>query len=135
MISKDFALAGRAIFTIENPKGERYTFRIKEGKKTPGRPACFFGGILTGSDNTNDYRFVGIVDAQTMRLRATAKGLASTAQAFKTLDWLLMVVDGKRTLPEGYKVFHAGRCGRCGRLLTVPESIISGIGPECARKM
>lgn len=135
MISKDFALAGRAIFTIENPNGERFTFRIKEGKKTAGRAPCYFGGVLAGSDNTSDYRYVGIVDAATMRLRATAKGLQPTAQAFKTLDWALMLIDGKRTLPSGYKVFHAGRCGRCGRLLTVPESIISGIGPECARRM
>jgi hypothetical protein len=35
----------------------------------------------------------------------------------------------------GWKVHHEGRCGRCGRTLTVPESIESGIGPECAKKM
>jgi hypothetical protein len=29
-------------------------------------------------------------------------------------------------------VWHEGRCGRCGRKLTVPESIESGFGPECA---
>jgi len=30
-------------------------------------------------------------------------------------------------------VFHEGACGRCGRTLTVPESIASGFGPECIR--
>lgn len=27
-----------------------------------------------------------------------------------------------------------GACGRCGRKLTVPGSIASGIGPTCAEK-
>lgn len=30
--------------------------------------------------------------------------------------------------------YHEGRCGRCRRKLTVPESIINGIGPVCAAK-
>jgi hypothetical protein len=34
-------------------------------------------------------------------------------------------------LPEQVEVHHEGRCGRCGRALTVPESIESGFGPEC----
>lgn len=31
--------------------------------------------------------------------------------------------------------YHEGRCGKCARVLTVPESIINGIGPICAKKM
>ena len=30
---------------------------------------------------------------------------------------------------------HEGRCGRCGRALTVPESIDTGFGPHCAAEM
>lgn len=33
------------------------------------------------------------------------------------------------------EVWHEGRCGRCARRLTVPESILIGIGPECAEIM
>lgn len=36
-------------------------------------------------------------------------------------------------LPE-CEVWHEGRCGRCGRKLTVPESIETGIGPDCAKR-
>lgn len=32
------------------------------------------------------------------------------------------------------QVWHEGRCGRCGRKLTVPSSIETGLGPECAGK-
>ena len=31
------------------------------------------------------------------------------------------------------EVWHEGRCGKCGRVLTVPESLILGLGPECAQ--
>jgi hypothetical protein len=29
------------------------------------------------------------------------------------------------------ELWHEGRCGKCGRALTVPESIESGLGPVC----
>jgi hypothetical protein len=38
-------------------------------------------------------------------------------------------------LPKGLKVHHEGRCCRCGRKLTVPESIETGLGPECASRL
>lgn len=134
MISKDFLLAGRAIFTVTNGKGDRYTYRVA-AKKDEGKPAVYFAGVLAGSNNESDYRYIGIVDAGMMRLRATKRGLDPKSTAFRALDWVLMIVDGKRALPEGYTLQHAGRCGRCGRLLTVPESIETGLGPECAGKM
>jgi predicted metal-dependent hydrolase len=39
------------------------------------------------------------------------------------------------SLCPGFNVHHEGKCGRCGRLLTVPSSIESGIGPECSKIM
>src|SRR5882672_9405186 len=33
------------------------------------------------------------------------------------------------------EIWHSGSCGRCGRTLTVPESVLSGFGPECINKM
>jgi hypothetical protein len=42
------------------------------------------------------------------------------------------VTDGP--MPAELEVWHQGSCGKCGRPLTVPESIASGIGPVCASK-
>lgn len=46
------------------------------------------------------------------------------------------IIDKDRTLhPEEYEaVENAVPCERCGRLLTDPESIKRGIGPECLLK-
>lgn len=94
MITREFVLAGRAIFTVANGKGERYTSTLSVKSKL-------------------DLKF---------------KPLA-------VLAWSLRIVDGKTELPPNYGMFHAGRCGRCGRLLTTPESIESGLGPDCITKI
>jgi len=41
----------------------------------------------------------------------------------------------QNVMPPQMDVHHEGRCGRCNRKLTVPESIENGLGPECAGKM
>jgi len=35
---------------------------------------------------------------------------------------------------EGYKIERSSRCVRCNRVLTHPESLKLGVGPECAGK-
>jgi hypothetical protein len=140
--ARTFLLAGRAIFTVSNPAGERYTFRIdkmdaKKARDPQNLP--YFAKFLTGSDNENDYSYLGLLlTGETLSVRATAKSPANAAtehKPFRVLGWALQVLTGGRELPAGYKIQHEGRCGRCGRTLTVPESIEAGIGPECATKM
>ncbi len=57
----------------------------------------------------------------------------------KSIQVLLWAIDRMQAhdgeLPDGYRVFHLGRCLRCGRDLTDPESVQRGIGPECARRV
>lgn len=51
----------------------------------------------------------------------------------KVFPWLWQkYVDPVRNLPSQIEVWHEGRCGACGRRLTVPESIANGLGPVCA---
>jgi hypothetical protein len=40
-----------------------------------------------------------------------------------------------KNLPDFIEVWHEGKCGKCGRTLTVPSSIESGIGPECMKSL
>jgi Family of unknown function (DUF6011) len=56
------------------------------------------------------------------------------APSAKAFDWAWRALT-KGTMPANLEVWHEGRCGRCGRKLTVPESIARGIGPECAGRM
>lgn len=130
MISKEFVLAGRAVFTVANDKGDHYTYRV--GKKKDAD--VWFVSYLFGPDNTTNYRYLGVIDAD-LKFRLTAKSAAMDAGSrhVKVLEWALRRILEGGGLPDGYSINHAGRCCRCGRMLTVPESIESGIGPECVK--
>lgn len=136
-ITPDFLAAGHAIFTVANPSGEHYTFRITraEPNEKYDRPA-WFASVLTGPDNEHDYTYLGLYrpHGPAVTLSAGSKFTAES-KAVRVLQWAVKVVHGLAKLPPGYKIHHEGRCGRCGHVLTTPESYERGIGPECWRKM
>ena len=133
--SSQFFTAGHALFTVSNPAGEHYTYKImraKENEKFDSTP--LFVSLLTGPDNTSNYTYMGILDTgiKNMCLRLTQKSkYAPDTRPVKVFNWVMFTVNSGKTMPEGYSLHHEGRCARCGRLLTVTESVQSGFGPEC----
>jgi hypothetical protein len=135
MLTKEFVLAGRAIFTVANPTGTHYTFRVSHKEASAQWPETWFVSLLTGSDNENDYTYLGLLRPDiTVKLTAKSKYKPDTLPV-KVLNWALGLIRTGGELPPGYSIHHEGRCCRCGRTLTVPSSIESGIGPECAKLM
>lgn len=136
-IDRAWITAGKAHFTVSNPAGDRYTYRVVHRPGTDRFAPKWFVGLLTGPDNTRHYTYLGILDAETGDVRLTDKSAyGNDARPVKVLRYALRHwVYGREEIPAGYAVHHEGRCCRCGRLLTVPESIESGIGPECATRM
>ena len=138
-VGLDFIFAGGAIFTVSSPSGQHYTYRVSRKEAEPGSrwgdEPTFFVGLLAGPRNTADYAYVGIADRATGEVRTTRKSRHDAASTpVKVIGWVLKLMVRERPLPDGYEVRHAGRCGVCGRVLTDPESIDSGIGPICAAK-
>ena len=135
-IGRQFLLAGKAIFTVSNPSGTRYTYRVTHKPGNATFAPVWFVSLLTGSDNESDYTYLGILDAETGAVRVTKKGTyTDDTLPVKVVRWAVGLIYGNKPVPDGYKINHAGRCGKCGRLLTTPESCAAGIGPECRKKM
>ena len=132
--SPKFFEGGKALFTVSNPKGEHYTYKINHKKDNPLEP--FFVSLLTGSDNLSDYTYLGLYVPQrkTVILTKNSKYREDTIPV-KVVRWAIRKVLNNEPVPEGYSIQHEGRCCRCGRILTTPESILHGIGPECMKKM
>lgn len=130
---KDFVLAGNARFTLVNEEtGNRLTYRVRECED---KPSLHFVSVLSGPDNENHYSYLGCIwDGQTYKHGAKSK-ISEDAQSAKAFTWLWKRLDSGAELPEQVKVYHEGYCGRCGRLLTVPESVESGFGPVCTKLM
>ena len=123
---------GKAIFTVANPSNEHYTYKIRK-KIFDDKRTCWFIYLLTGPQNTNDYTYLGVYVPSIHGVRLTAKSkYTEDSKPVKVLKWALTRV-ANNNLPVGYKIQHEGRCGRCGRTLTTPESISRGIGPECIK--
>ena len=131
---RKFVLGGNARFTIESAAtGTRFTYKVVATDDAPGaKPGVFFVSLLSGPDNESDYQYVGIIPQDDpLSFRLTMKSRvgegAPSVIAFKWFWWQI----GQGRLPASLRVWHEGSCGRCGRTLTVPESIASGFGPEC----
>ena len=132
-----FILAGDARVTFLNEAtGNRFTYRVTAPKVDTAR-----GGRVT--DLTSPMRFVALADNESTfaylgfirdggafawgrksRVRADAPSVEVFAFIWDTLRF--------GTMPDDVSIWHEGHCGRCGRTLTVPASIASGFGPDCA---
>jgi hypothetical protein len=127
---KTLMLAGKATLTIKSKKtGGRFTYRFNRPPgDDPGR--CVWVRVLTGPDNENSYRYLGVLWPREMAYRA--KGDEPSSQAIR---WVIQTMDLQpEKLLDLVEVWHEGKCCRCGRKLTTPESIARGLGPECATR-
>lgn len=140
-----FILAGNAYFTLRSRKsGTRYTYRVRLAEDDNpnslfstalSRQQKWFVSLLAGPENTSDYVYLGLAEGHfpTFRLTRASKMTADSAPA-KAIKFLFEMLNRDTLLP-GLEIWHEGRCGRCGRMLTVPESITAGLGPDCAGRM
>jgi hypothetical protein len=128
---REFALAGNARLTLVSKRtGARFTYRIRTA---PGKP--HFVSLLSGPDNNAHYTFLGTIftraNGETYYRRGMRSKISAEALSSHAFTWVWdRISAGVHT--ADLEVWHEGRCGRCGRALTVPESIERGIGPECA---
>ncbi len=148
-------LAGNAIFTlVSNRTGARYTYKIQKDKLTTERYHRYHVKLLTGSDNEGSFSYLGVLRQQMRKVpdgpfeiemevhqffRSKRSEYAEDSTPIVTFRWMWARLSRDQSLSlaiaEGATLLHAGRCGRCGRRLTVPESIESGYGPECIGEM
>lgn len=129
---RSFVLAGNALFSFKSLRtGDHYTFKVRGVWPRAEEPPTHWNvSVLSGRDNTRstNYKWIGRIDREGVFFG----GLEHTP-SFRAFAWCWEHLDSR--CGERFEFRHAGRCGRCGRLLTVPASIDSGIGPECADKM
>lgn len=123
-----FMLAGNATITVRSEKtSTRYTFKIK--KSDDG--AVHFVSLMNGPDNEKSFQYMGIIK-NGVYSHGRKSRITPDATCAKAFAWTFNNLT-RDILPEVLKVWHEGSCGRCGRKLTVPQSIERGLGPECVQ--
>lgn len=132
----NFVTAGNAVFTISSrPTGVRFTFKARKFKDGKREGKNTFIYVLTGPDNTTHYHYLGMLDSANNFETTPKSKIATTAKSFQAMKWLAdkVLVEKRDPSNAAMEFRHSGKCGRCGRALTVPGSLDNGIGPECAR--
>lgn len=136
-------LAGSAKFTLTSRKtGNRFTFQIRSGAKDRSKNwstnnqnhTFYFVKVLNGPDNGKDFMLIGFLkraDESSKIVSFEAYQKTRTAPSRFAIEWFLQKVFVVGVIPDDVTIDWASSCNRCGRELTVPESIKSGYGPEC----
>lgn len=134
-----FLWAGNSTVTLVSKKsGKRFTYKIQHAKKqfSETRDDFYISGLF-GPDNEHDYKYLGMFDLIGHVFKLTKASIyTESAPSIIMFRWFMtgLFADPER-LFEQAELWHEGKCGRCGRKLTVPESIANGIGPDCMSKM
>ncbi len=127
---REFVTAGNATFTIQNPEtGNRYTFKLRQKTNENGSKTPLFVSLLNGPDNEGDFCYIGFIRGDRFVHGGRKARAGANSPSVKAFAWFWNHIGD----PSPAEVFHEGRCGRCGRKLTVPESVERGLGPECAK--
>lgn len=141
-----FILGGNATFTLVERDGRRTTYKVKSA--TMNRDAnwstgnqdrsTYFVSVLTGPDNESSFDYMGLLKRQPdgyAWLVHTAKSkFGRDTPAWKRFEKCWRLLDSGCQWHPLVEFYHDGQCCMCGRTLTVPESVRTGIGPECAAK-
>ena len=127
---KAYVLGGNCTFTLYSEKTKlRYTFRVRSRKNNE----WYRVERLYGDDNTKDYRYIGCFKLDRHNLLSTKFDNYGPAES--QIKYFLNVLYGSLKWPPTMYMYPSGRCARCGRLLTTPESIKMGFGPKCIGKV
>ena len=95
------------------------------------RSRVLFVSVLCGPDS---YRYIGML-GENGDFRVTAKTCpAKDATAIAAFRFCIVNL-ARGVIPATLEIRHMGRCGCCGRKITTPGSLDSGISPECAAKV
>jgi hypothetical protein len=135
-----FLTGGNATLTVTSLKtGKHFTFKVQKptvltengGKRRDHDAEVAFIKVLTGDPNEwQDWRFVGTLFLDDMSVRS--KRGTEPLPSLRALGWAIDQLKSGSIHPD-LQIQHAGRCCRCGKTLTHPDSIESGIGPECRK--
>ena len=131
-----YMLAGKSIFTlVSGATGTRFTYKVSLMKKRNTNDAdAFYVSVLTGPDNTSSYSRLAMVFDGGKLVFPRSWEISPNAPSAKALAWSFGKLQ-KGIMPSNLSVYHNGHCGRCGRHLTTPESVQTGLGPICAGKV
>ena len=120
-------------FTLER-NGTHITFRVRRPK---GYKTMLLDAMV-GSDNHDGFEYIGSMN-RGLFIKPKAGVSSKAAMVRSEIQWyakqLWLSDKGYRNELASVELHHEGKCACCGRKLTNPVSIETGIGPECSKHL
>lgn len=123
---RDALLAGKAELTVKNPRTGKHvkiSCRLKKG-------CLYYVKVALLGDKEPGYVYAGAYFSDTRRFKP-ADDLPAESPHVLVARRLMSAAADTRLLLDA-EVLPASNCCRCRRKLTHPDSIHTGLGPECA---
>lgn len=132
----DIKKINKGYFTIENiHTGEYRTFRIHKPRKSSFQKGTQIVSLFTGSNNESSYTAFGFLNTDGIHIWSRFTNDIAWSQYGKALFSLLTLGNDSPYVTKGYRFRESEKCFVCGKTLTTPESIDTGIGPICAERV
>lgn len=128
-----FAFGGNCILTFKSLKTEKhFTYKITVPNSRKNTLNKFFSVyVLSGADNTSNYIYIGKINTATLLFEPYTIGKNKQGESVKGFEFVCSRLAKRNVFINFLEIYRSTKCCRCGRLLTTPESIESGFGPEC----
>lgn len=120
----------KGFFTVQAEDEKHRTFRIK----TNGKGQTLIG-LMVGRNNVTDYAWFGFVDGDKIRFWRQARYEMMPYTLPVSNELIEECFNAILGNVEGAGLRYATEyknCSRCGKVLTTPESLERGLGPECS---
>lgn len=132
----EFMFSGYAIVTFQSLRtGTRFTYKIVKAKPKKGqqlKSPLHYVMLLRGPNNHKDYTYMGHCWNKNNFTLRESEAITKEAESYKAFIWVFKKLL-LNSLNNKVAIYRYNFCGRCGELLTVPESIMSGYGPVCIK--
>lgn len=136
----DFMKAGKATMTIESKvTGKYFTFDFKRPKHdetksselVKSKDLPIWVSLKTNFDNAHGSMFIGTIFGNRF-FHGKKSRIGKDALSVRSFEyWFRSLILNKQENLDLIELYHAGKCMKCGRKLTTPDSIEHGIGPVC----
>lgn len=132
-----FILAGKSEFILHSTKtNEDFKFQIVKKDSTNSKyKYVYFLNVISGHEKIYAGHLFFNEDTRMFEFNQGKKGKVAANEL--NIRSLLFVLNKLIRCEHvgNLEVFHVGKCGKCGKKLTTPESILTGLGPTCSENL
>jgi hypothetical protein len=120
---KNCLFAGRATLTlVSSVTDTRYTYKVVK------KDNLYFVKLLMNGDQ---YNYIGYIKHNIFKW-SKKSFVSKDSKSFKAFNYLIRNINNDKNL-EKLIIYHSGKCCKCGKELTTPDSIKYGLGPICRK--